>query len=162
MTPLRELALGLGLAGLLGIAGYCGALAEPRAAIARDEHKLAAMQRNLDDARAVARAQGHLQALNQRLRRATGTAASGTAKQSFAGALAQLTGELTQAGGIVSGIYPQEGRAACGLRVLVTADRAVTLVQQIEQAMAWHCARLEAKRTDDGRLELYFLLEQTR
>ena len=138
MKPALRFALGCGVALLLGMAGYWLAMAEPLQALASEER---------------------LTNLNQRLRRAAGANAVDTAPWSSATTLTEISQRLTASGGTISGIYPQEAGRACGFRVLVPPAQTVELLRAVEQTLAWRIESLELTRTDDGRMELYLLLE---
>lgn len=159
MKPALRFVLGCGLALLLGVAGYWLAMAEPLQALAIEEQNNTRLRLTINEARHIANQQGHLNVLNQRLRRAAGANAVDTAPRSFATTLAEISQRLTSAGGTISGIYPQETRRACGFRVLVPPAHTVTLLRAVEQTLAWRIVNLELARTTDGRMELYLLLD---
>lgn len=152
-------ALGCGIALLLGMAGYWLAMAEPLQALASEEQNGVRLRQTVDEARYIANQQERLTNLNQRLRRAAGANAVDTAPRSSATTLTEISQRLTASGGTISGIYPQEGRSACGFRVLVPPAQTVELLRAVEQTLAWRTESLELARTDDGRMEVYLLLE---
>lgn len=159
MKPALRFALGCGVALLLGMAGYWLAMAEPLQALANEEQNGVRLRQTVDEARHIARQQERLTSLNQRLRRAAGANAVDTAPRSSATTLTEISQRLTAAGGTISGIYPQEAGRACGFRVLVPPAQTVELLRAVEQTLKWRIESLELARTDDGRMELYLLLE---
>lgn len=157
-APVRFLA-GCGIAALLAAAGYWLALEEPLQALAAEERTGEQMRLTVTEARSIARQKEALAVFNQRLRRAAGANSADTAPRSSATMLAEASQRMVAAGGEISGIYPQPAQQACGFRVLVSPQRVVDLLREVERTLAWQLAKLEMKKADDGRMELYLLLE---
>ena len=161
MKPVMRFACGCGVALLFALAGYWLALAEPLQALNEEMRTGEQMRKTVDEAKQIARQQERLAIANQRLRRATGANAIDTAPQSPATTLAEASQRIVSAGGVIVGIYPQTIQT-CGFRVMVPANQAIDVVREVERTLIWRLARLEMKKADDGRMELYLLLEYGR
>lgn len=158
MKPAMRFACGCGTALLLALAGYWLALAEPLQALAQETRSGEQLRETVDEAKRIARQQERLAMANQQLRRATGANAVDSAPQSSATNLAEASRRIVAAGGAIAGIYPQPNQG-CGFRVIAPASQAIDVVREVERNLAWRLARLEMKKADDGRMELYLLLE---